>query len=298
MHTAEDTTVTIGVLANDSDQDGTLQPATIAVVQPPTKGSVVSQPNGTFVYTPQLNFAGTDSFTYTVADDDGAVSTQATVVLWIDEVNDAPLARNDDVATRVGEPILIDVLVDNGFGPDRDIDGTLLAATTTVVDGPSDGVLYNNGNGSLLYRPAQAFVGTVYFSYTIQDDRSASSEPATVTIHIGNANLAPVARDDDVQTEEDTPLTVNVLPDSGSGADYDPDGTLVASTTVAVSGPSHGTLTNRGDGSFTYTPALDFSGTDDFTYSIQDDDGRRATRPVSRSPSRKSTTPPWRETII
>ncbi len=278
LHTDEDSVVAMDVLADngsgaDTDEDGTLQAATIAIVDPPTHGDLTSMPDGTFEYNPDLDFAGSDSFTYTVADDDGAVSNVATVTMVVGQVNDAPLARDDEAATTVGEPIVIDILVDNGHGPDLDIDGVLMPATTTVIDEPSEGELVNNGDGTLRYVPLPDYAGTVQFTYTIQDDQGASSELATVTIQVSEVNLAPVARDDEVQTEEDTPLTIEVLPDSGSGADYDPDGTLVASTTVAVDEPLHGTLVNHGDGTFTYTPDENFDGTDGFTYRVSDDEG-------------------------
>ena len=408
----EDTPLTINVLLNnglgaDSDVDGNLNSASTALVSGPAFGTVVRNADGTFRYSPSLNFRGSDSFRYTVADMVGAVSNVATVTITINSVadqpsvtstttkedaqstsglvisrnvadgnevthfkitnitngtlykhdgvtlipdgtfitfaegqaglkftpaanfngsghftvqasnsnqnsglagsmvvatvtvlavNDAPVAKDDEVVTRIGQSILVDVLRDNGHGPDHDIDGILRAHTTTVVDGPGAGFLINRLDGTLLYLPAPGFAGTVSFSYTIWDDDGASSGLATVTITVSNMNSAPVARGDVAQTEGDTPLIVNVLLDSGSGADYDPDGTLVASTTVAVSGPSHGTLTNLGDGSFRYTPAPGFSGMDGFAYTVRDNAARRVTRPRSRSRSRRSTTPRWPET--
>ena len=87
-----------------------------------------------------------------------------------------------------------------------------------------------------------------------------------MTITVTAVNDAPVAADDAYSTAEDTALTVaapGVL-----GNDTDPDGDPL--TAVLVSGPSHGTLTLNADGSFTYTPAANFNGTDSFTYRASD----------------------------
>lgn len=78
--TTRNTPVVINVIANDFDPDGTIVPATVTIVTPPTqKGTAVSNGNGTITFTPKKNFARTDTFTYTVKDNDGAVSNLATV---------------------------------------------------------------------------------------------------------------------------------------------------------------------------------------------------------------------------
>ncbi|MEX6776341.1 DUF4347 domain-containing protein, partial [Limnospira fusiformis] len=72
-------TVTINVLNNDSDPDGVLIPDTVAVVDSPDYGTITVNPNGTITYSHDGSSTGTDSFTYTVEDDDGATSNPATV---------------------------------------------------------------------------------------------------------------------------------------------------------------------------------------------------------------------------
>jgi hypothetical protein len=73
------TPTTIDVLANDQDPDGTLVPGSVTIGTPARRGTAVANPDGTVQYTPQLNFRGTDMFTYTVRDNDGALSNAATV---------------------------------------------------------------------------------------------------------------------------------------------------------------------------------------------------------------------------
>jgi hypothetical protein len=72
--------ITFSVVANDADPDGSIVPGTVTIViQPTRRGTVVNHANGTVTFTPRRNFRGTDTFTYTVRDDEGAVSNQATV---------------------------------------------------------------------------------------------------------------------------------------------------------------------------------------------------------------------------
>ena len=81
--TPEDTPVTIGVVANDYDIDGTVVPSTVTIASGPSHGTVVNNGDGTVTYTPTPGFHGTDSFTYTVEDNEGAVSNVATVTITV-----------------------------------------------------------------------------------------------------------------------------------------------------------------------------------------------------------------------
>src|SRR5204863_4675580 len=94
------------------------------------------------------------------------------------------------------------------------------------------------------------------------NDGTTDSNTATVTIAVSAVNDAPVAVNDSYGTTEDTAVT---LPAPGVlGNDTDVDGNLL--TAMVVTQPAHGTLTVNADGSFTYTPALNFNGGDSFTY--------------------------------
>ena len=81
--TLRDVERTTPVIANDTDSDGTIDPTSVAIVSQPTNGSVTNNFNGTVTYTPNSGFVGTDSYTYTVRDDDGAVSNTATVEILV-----------------------------------------------------------------------------------------------------------------------------------------------------------------------------------------------------------------------
>ena len=260
--TNEDTALNIfaasGVLANDTDPEG--DPLTAALVDGPAHGTLTLNPNGSFTYTPAANYSGPDSFTYR-ANDGAAASNVATVSITVTPVNDAPTAANDAYSTNEDTPLT--VAAPGVLANDTDPDGDALSAV--LVSGPSNGTLTLNANGSFTYTPAANYSGPDSFTYRANDG-SASSNAATVSITVNPVNDAPTAANDAYSTNEDTPLTVaapGVLAN-----DTDPDGDALSA--VLVSGPSHGTLTLNANGSFTYTPAGNYSGPDSFTYRAND----------------------------
>src|SRR5213075_604843 len=147
---------------------------------------------------------------------------------------------------------------------DSDVDGDPLSAV--LVTGPSHGTLTLNSDGSFSYLPALNFNGVDTFTYKASDGQ-AQSGIATATITVTPVNDAPVAANDDsYTTPEDTQLTVIAPGVLANDSDVDSD----PLSTILVTGPSHGTLTLNGDGSFSYVPALNFNGIDTFTYKATD----------------------------
>ena len=175
--------------------------------------------------------------------------------------NRAPIAADDAYTTA--EDSVLTVNAPGVLGNDSDPDGNQLSAA--LVSGTSNGTLTFNANGSFTYIPTANFNGSDAFTYRASDG-TLPSNLATVAITVSAANDAPTAADDAYTTAEDTALTVDapgVLVN-----DNDPDGDSLH--TVVESAPSHGTLTLDADGSFTYTPASDYSGSDAFTYRAND----------------------------
>jgi hypothetical protein len=146
---------------------------------------------------------------------------------------------------------------------DSDPDGAIVAATLTIVTGPTNGTItINTTTGEIVYTPNLNFNGVETLVYLICDNDNDCST-ATVTITVTPVNDPPVAVDDAATTGEDTPVTISVLLN-----DFDVDGdplTLISTTT-----PAGGIIVVNLDSSLTYTPNPDFSGVDTFTYQISD----------------------------
>jgi len=252
-----------GVLANDHDPDG--DPLTAVLVAGPNHGTVTLNANGSFAYKPVLNYHGSDRFTYKAKDPSDALSNLATVNITVLPVNDAPVARNDSYSTP--EDTTLIVAAPGILANDRDVDGDPL--TAVLVSGPTYGVLTLQADGSFTYTPAAGYAGPDSFTYNAQDPSGALSKLATVSINVLRTNRAPVAADDAYTTNEDTPLVV--IAPGVLANDHDPDGDPL--TAVLVAGPSHGTVTLKANGAFTYRPAANYHGPDRFTYKAKDPSG-------------------------
>ncbi|HWI60887.1 MAG TPA: Ig-like domain-containing protein, partial [Symbiobacteriaceae bacterium] len=260
--TLEDTTLNVpapGVLANDIDLNG--DPLTAVLVEAPLHGTLALDPSGSFVYTPAANYHGSDSFKYK-ANDGMADSYQAIVTITIGSVDDQPAAVNDAYSTP--EDMTLTVPAASGvLANDSDADGDAMAADK--ISNPSHGTVTLNPDGSLTYQPDANFNGTDTFRYIVNAGGNESNV-ATVTITVGNANDPPVSEDKEYSTDEDVPLVVTVpglLRDA-----IDPDGDPV--TAIKTGDPAHGTVSVNPDGSFTYTPALNYFGSDSFTFMVND----------------------------
>ena len=231
VSTDEDTAVEITLPADDVDGDS----LTITRTSPT---------HGTFAgatYTPNANYHGVDSFTYTATDGSGAAAT-GTIAITVLPVNDAPTVAPRALQTDEDTPVAIVLAGD-------DVDGDVITITHTP---PAHGTF----DGST-YRPAADYHGPDSFTYTA-DDGKGRSATAAVSITVRPVNDPPVAPDLDVDTAEETPVTIAL-----AGTDVDGD-----ALTVTAGAPAHGTYTGG-----VYTPALNFAGSDSFTYTVEDGQG-------------------------
>ena len=258
---------TINVLVNDSDPD--LDTLTVTAVTQGANGTVVITNAGADVsYTPNANFFGGDTFTYTISDGNGGFDT-ATVMVTVTGVQDAP-AANDDGAT-VAEDSVANVI--NVLANDGDADGDALVVDS--VSQGANGTVVNNGT-SVSYTPNPDFFGTDSFTYTISDG-NGGLDSATVNITVTNINDTPVANNDNYNMNQDT--TLNVPAPGVLGNDTDADSDPLSAVYVGGNGPNNGMLTLNPDGSFSYTPNPGFTGMDTFNYISNDggDDSNVAT---------------------
>jgi VCBS repeat-containing protein len=183
---AEDTPLTVaapGVLANDSDPDGDTLSA--ALVSGPSHGTLTLNANGSFAYTPDADFNGSDSFTYR-AGDGTLESNLATVRIIVTADPDAPVATEDAYSTA--EDTTLTVSAPGVLGNDSDPDGDTLSAVLGAE--PGHGTLTLNANGSFTYTPDADFNGSDSFTYRAGDGNLASNL-ATVSITVTAVNDPP-----------------------------------------------------------------------------------------------------------
>jgi len=185
------------------------------------------------------------------------------VTINVGVVNDPPVANDDSNTTPEDTPVSTNVVAN-----DTDVDGTVVSSTVAIVSGPSNGSVVNNGDGTVTYTPNANFNGSDTYTYTVQDNDGATSNVATVTINVGVVNDPPIANDDIVITDEDTPLPIEVTLN-----DDDLDGTIDPATIMIDDAPVSGTVQVAKDGMVTYTPDPGFNGFDDFTYTVEDNEG-------------------------
>ena len=122
------------------------------------------------------------------------------------------------------------------------------------------GNLTLNSNGTFSFVPATGFIGTVDYSYTISD--GSLTDTANVKLYITGANTT-VAVDDSYLGVAGINITGNV-----KNNDYDPQGYTQTVTAQTDASTIHGKVTLLANGSFTYTPNVGYSGTDQFVYTI------------------------------
>nr|WP_241879484.1 Ig-like domain-containing protein [Psychrobacter sp. PraFG1]UNK06295.1 Ig-like domain-containing protein [Psychrobacter sp. PraFG1] len=254
--TATEDTDATGSLPEASDVDGdaiTYAAGTTA----PANGSVTIGSDGTYTYTPNANFNGTDSFSYIVNDGNGGTN-EYTVDVTVEAVNDAPTASNTTITATE------DTDATGSLPEASDVDGDAItyAAGTTV---PANGSVTIGSDGTYTYTPNANFNGTDSFSYIVNDGNGGTNE-YTVDVTVEAVNDAPTASNTTITATEDTDATGS-LPEA---SDVDGDAiTYAAGTTV----PANGSVTIGSDGTYTYTPNANFNGTDSFSYIVNDGNG-------------------------
>jgi hypothetical protein len=258
--TDENSSIGINVIANDTDTDGLIDPTTIVVARPPRGGSVSVHPaSGVVTYTPDPGACGVDSFGYTVADDDGASADEATVEVDV-LCDDPPLAVDDLYGVSEGETLDI---ADPGV-LSNDVTTPHEPLVAVLMDDARHGALLLNSDGSFTYIHDGSETTSDSFTYLANDGRE-DSNVASVSIVVAPSNDPPFAGDDQENTDEDVPVTIDVLAN-----DTDPDGDSLSVDWVSL--PLHGKAINNGSNA-TYVPDPDFHGVDAFVYTVSDGSG-------------------------
>jgi len=162
-----------GVLANDTGSG-----LSAMLAGSVSSGQLVFNIDGSFNYTPDVDFYGTVSFEYIVTD--GTLnSNPAVVTIDVVPVNDSPVANNDYATTIKKSPVNIDLLAN-----DFDIDNQLDPASLVIVTQASRGTVVVNNNGSVTYTSSRFRAGSDTFSYRVSDVSGAESDLAEVRVDI------------------------------------------------------------------------------------------------------------------
>ncbi|MDB5337226.1 MAG: repeat-containing protein [Planctomycetaceae bacterium] len=244
------------VLANDTDLDGD----TIGQAQLQSNvshGTLSLAADGSFTYTPNAGFTGTDSFSYLAID---AVHSETSlnaglVTIHVGTSNSIPVAT----------PATINATTSTAFhgtltGTDGNGDPLTFSAGATPA---TNGSVIINPDGTFTFIPTLGFTGVGSFSFKANDG-TANSADATVTVNIGpaGANVAPVATADTIVTPVSTTFNGTLSATDTNGNPL----TFTAGTVAAT----HGTVTINADGTFSYVPTAGFTGVDSFSFKASD----------------------------
>jgi VCBS repeat-containing protein len=253
------------ILFNDTDVDDDMLFAELDAG--PSHGVLTLNEDGTFSYVPTTGFAGTDGFTYR-ATDHIADSATGSVTITVHSTNATPTVGGDSYSVHAGGTLALrigsGVLVNDGDG-----DGDVLAAVE--IDAPAHGDLELASNGTFTYVPDAGFAGSDSFTYKA-DDGAALSSTATVSITVSNS--APTGSGDTFTAIHDRVFTNDFLLDSVLMNDSDPEdddlSVVVPSMPPFITTAHGGSVTIASNGTFSYTPPANFTGSDLFSYRLTD----------------------------
>ena len=248
----EETPIRIDVLCTDAEND----PLFYQLLEKPQHGAYEWIPPNTVIYTPTVDFVGTDSFTFRSHDGQNP-SNVSTITLTVNATNDAPVILTQPISTTRNSNAAVTLAA-----TDAESD----AITYTLVSSPTHGSL-SGEIPNLLYTPGINFVGDDSFQFRASDAQGAATV-ATVSITVLPTNTAPVAANLTLSTTQESAVAINL-----TATDADGD-TL---TYTLLTNPAHGALSGSG-ADWIYQPAAGFIGTDSFTY--QSNDGQ-ADSPVA-----------------
>ncbi|HGS5089660.1 TPA: tandem-95 repeat protein, partial [Vibrio parahaemolyticus] len=212
---------------------------------------LVSIENGIATITPTADWNGSETLTFTATDPSGE-SVSQTVNFTVAPVADIVA----DKATVVEDtPTIIKVLGNDTFEGDDKV------VSLDTNNGPANGTVSVNPDGSVTYTPNDNYHGADSFTYIVTS--GGVSESTTVNVDVTPVNDAPMAKDDIATTQEDTAVTIDVMPN-----DTDVDGDTLSIQSASV--PSDQGTVEIVDGKLVFTPAENFNGDTEITYTVTD----------------------------
>jgi RHS repeat-associated protein len=253
---AEDERLSLTLSGGDPDGDV----FSFVIVSQPAHGMLTGS-GANWTYSPEANYNGVDQFSFKTRDSGGLESVTATVRITVKPVNDAPIAKAQTLETKEDTALTIELGA-------VDIDGDALSFV--LIAAPAHGVLSGTAP-QLTYTPAKDYNGSDAFSFKANDG-IADSEAAQVSIKVTPVNDAPVALEQSLQTNRNTPLPLTLGATDADGDDLSYE---------IIQGPSNGTLSGTAP-NLVYTPNAGFRvGTDSFTFRASDKDTSSTSATVS-----------------
>lgn len=257
-----------------------------SIVVSPTVNYISNQSLGTISFIPLQNTNGVVPIILKIKDNGGTMNNGIDSLVYtlnvnILSVNDAPIANNDSIITNEDTPINISILSN-----DTDVDNSIVSSSVDLnlsLSGVQSTIITTNGTwsvnllGILTFTPSLNFNGIETINYNIKDDSMSLSNVATIKVKVLPINDIPVALNDVAATNEDSPISLNVLSN-----DSDVDNLLDSSSVdlnINLSGIQNSISTSNGlwsvnnSGLLTFIPALNFNGTVTLDYNVKDATG-------------------------
>jgi uncharacterized repeat protein (TIGR03803 family) len=252
LNVVEDTAANGTLIASDPNNAS----LTFSIVSNGSKGTatVTDAATGAYTYVPNANATGADSFTFRA--NNGSIDTNiASINVSITSVNDAPVAQSGSVTTNEDTAAA-------GTFTASDVDSSSL--TYSIVSNGSKGtaLVTNAATGAFQYTPNANANGADSFTYKTNDG-ALDSNTATVAVTITAINDAPVA----VNGVASVPAGTSV---AGTLAASDVDSSTLTYAIVNSGTKGSAAMTNAATGAYTYTANATSSGTDSFTFKVND----------------------------
>ncbi len=269
---------------NGSGQDNDIEndSLSLSTVGPTDNGgtTAIDETGVGIIYTPAVDFAGMETFTYTITDGNGGSGT-ALVTVNVEMLATDPLitAIDDEATTSRNVSVEIDVL----FNDSSDSGVINLQAVSIPINGISEITQLE----TIIYTPNTDFTGIDSFVYIIDDgigDLGTGNVTITVEIPLG---IPPVAHEDTATTIMERAIDLQVLSNDEVSID-NPVGITQASD------PPHGVVTINPDDTITYEPGNSFLGIDQFIYTISDDSGQASTATITINVEASESYASWR----
>ncbi|MBY7701119.1 tandem-95 repeat protein [Vibrio harveyi] len=221
---------------------------------------VTDNGDGTYTLTPEQGFFGNVDLTFDVSDGTDVVA--ANIDLKVEFVNDAPEAAPIVADVDEDGSILVtqDMLLENA----SDQDGDDLYATALETNDPNASIV-DNGDGTYTVTPSENFNGEIAFTYEVNDGELSTSTDMTLTVN--PVNDIPIVAPAMYSIEEDGSILFT-QGDLLNGA-IDIEGDDLTVTSISYSG-DEGTVTDNGDGTFSFVPEEHFSGDLQFSFTVSD----------------------------